>query len=99
MNVYPSPKEGWGISNVEAAACGTPSLASDAPGLRESVVDGKSGFLIPHGNVEEWADRIALLCGDPQLRERLGVGAIEHAARFTWEETADETESLIRTAI
>ncbi len=99
VNVYPSPKEGWGISNVEAAACGTPSLASDAPGLRESVVDGRSGFLIPHGNVEQWADRIALLCGDSQLRERLAVGAIEHAARFTWEETADETESLIRTAI
>ena len=50
-NVYPSPKEGWGISNIEAAACGTPSLASDAPGLRESVVDGRSGFLIPHGTV------------------------------------------------
>ena len=98
-NVYPSPKEGWGISNIEAAACGTPSLASDAPGLRESVVDGRSGFLIPHGNVEQWADRIALLCGDSRLRERLGAGAIKHAARFTWEETADETEALIRTAI
>ena len=98
-NVYPSQKEGWGISNIEAAACGTPSLASDAPGLRESVVDGRSGFLIPHGNVEQWADRIALLCGDSRLRERLGAGAIKHAARFTWEETADETEALIRTAI
>ncbi len=98
-NVYPSPKEGWGISNIEAAACGTPSLASDAPGLRESVVDGRSGFLIPHGDVGEWADRIALLCGDSLLRERLGAGAIEHSARFTWEETADETETLIRTAI
>ena len=98
-NVYPSPKEGWGISNIEAAACGTPSLASDAPGLRESVVDGRSGYLIPHGEVDEWADRIALLCGDLQLREMLGVGAIEHAARFTWEQTADETEALIRTTI
>jgi len=98
-HVYPSPKEGWGISNVEAAACGTPSLASDAPGLRESVVDGWSGYLIPHGNVDEWADRIGLLCGDLQLREQLGVGAITHAARFSWEQTTDETEALIRTTI
>ena len=98
-NVYPSPKEGWGISNIEAAACGTPSLASDAPGLRESVVNDRSGYLIPHGNIEEWADAIALLCGDRQLRERLGEGAVEHAARFTWEETADQTEALIRTTI
>jgi D-inositol-3-phosphate glycosyltransferase len=62
-------------------------------------VDGRSGYLIPHGVVDEWADRIALLCGDPQLREQLGIGAIEHAARFTWEQTADETEALIRTTI
>ena len=98
-NVYPSPKEGWGISNIEAAACGTPSLASDAPGLRESVVNDRSGYLIPHGDVEEWAEAIARLCGDRELRERLGAGAVQHAARFTWEETADETEALIRTTI
>jgi glycosyltransferase involved in cell wall biosynthesis len=98
-NVYPSPKEGWGISNIEAAACGTPSLASDAPGLRESVVNDRSGYLIPHGKIEQWADAIALLCGDRQLRDRLGAGAVEHAARFTWEETADETEALILTTI
>ena len=49
--------------------------------------------------MEQWADRLALLCGDSRLRERLGAGAIKHAARFTWEETADETEALIRTAI
>jgi glycosyltransferase involved in cell wall biosynthesis len=35
--VLPSAKEGWGISNIEAAACGTPALAADSPGLRESV--------------------------------------------------------------
>src|SRR5712691_8178166 len=46
--VFPSPKEGWGISNVEAAACGTPALASDSPGLRESVRHGETGFLVPH---------------------------------------------------
>ena len=49
--VLPSPKEGWGISNVEAAACGTPALASDSPGLRESVRHGETGFLVPHGDV------------------------------------------------
>jgi len=98
-NVYPSPKEGWGISNIEAAACGTPSLASDAPGLRESVVHDRSGYLIPHGNVEEWAEAIARMCGNGELRERLGAGAVEHAARFTWEDTADETEALLRTTI
>ena len=41
-NVFPSPKEGWGITVVEAAACGTPSLASDSPGLRDSVRHGET---------------------------------------------------------
>lgn len=97
-HVYPSPKEGWGISNVEAAACGTPSLASDAPGLRESVIDGRTGFLVPVGGVEDWADRIARLCDDSELREHLAEGALAHAARFTWERTADETEDVLRRA-
>jgi glycosyltransferase involved in cell wall biosynthesis len=97
-NVYPSPKEGWGISNVEAAACGTPSVASDAPGLRESVEDGVTGFLVPHDDREAWATCLDRLVRDTQLRERLGRGAVEHASRFTWEATAKETEDMLREA-
>ena len=44
--LYPSPKEGWGIANVEAAACGTPSIASDSPGLRETVLDGETVYVL-----------------------------------------------------
>ena len=53
-NIFPSPKEGWGITVIEAAACGTPSLASDSPGLRDSVCHGETGFLVPHGDVDAW---------------------------------------------
>jgi len=98
-NVYPSPKEGWGISNIEAAACGTASLASDAPGLRESVVDGVSGYLFPHGDVAAWSEGIARLALDPDVRDRLGAGAIRHAAGFTWDQTADETEAVLQTVL
>jgi glycosyltransferase involved in cell wall biosynthesis len=98
-HVYPSPKEGWGISNIEAAACGTPSLASDAPGLRESVVDGVSGYLVPHGDVGRWAEAIDRLASDRSLRDGLGAGAIRHAARFTWEQAANETETVLKTVV
>ncbi|MDT8436413.1 MAG: glycosyltransferase family 4 protein [Gemmatimonadota bacterium] len=94
-SVYPSPKEGWGIGNVEAAACGTPALAADAPGLRESVADGRSGFLLPVRDAAAWAEKIERLCVDPVLRRRLSEGAIAHAARFTWEKTTDETEAVL----
>ena len=48
---FASPKEGWGITNMEAAACGTPVVASNSPGIRESVHDGQTGFLVPHGDI------------------------------------------------
>lgn len=92
-SVYPSPKEGWGITNVEAAACGTPSVASDSPGLRESVHDGVSGLLVPHGDREAWASALGRLATDPDLRDRLAEGARRHARRFSWERAADETEA------
>jgi len=72
--VLTSPKEGWGISNVEAAACGTPALASDSPGLRESVRHGETGFLVPHGDTRALADQMLALAADPTLRARLGRG-------------------------
>ena len=95
VHVLTSPKEGWGIANLEAAACGTPTVASDSPGLRDSVVDGETGFLVPHGDVEALADRLGQLVADEMLRRRLGEGARAFAERFTWETTARETEAFL----
>lgn len=91
-NLYPSPKEGWGLTNVEAAACGTPTVASDSPGLRESVRDGTSGFLVPHGDAAAWEARLEAIATDPEARERLSEGALRHAERFSWDRAARETE-------
>jgi glycosyltransferase involved in cell wall biosynthesis len=92
-NVFPSPKEGWGITIVEAAACGTPSLASDSPGLRDSVRDGTTGLLVPHGDTEALADRMVQLAGDPVLIERLGADARRFAESLTWDAAANATEA------
>lgn len=92
-NVFPSPKEGWGITNVEAAACGTPTVASDSPGLRESVLDGRTGILVPHGDVAALAGALEALARDPARVDVLGREALAFARRFTWERTADETEA------
>ena len=89
--VFPSPKEGWGISNVEAAACGTPALASDSPGLRESVRHGETGFLVPHGDAAALARRMLELAADPGLVARLGAGARAFALPLTWERAAAAT--------
>lgn len=96
--VLPSPKEGWGITNVEAAACATPAVASDAPGLRESVVHGRTGLLVPHGDVAALADALRSLAADRGRVETLGRAAREFAAGFTWERAADRTEAHLAEA-
>jgi len=92
-NVFPSPKEGWGITVIEAAACGTPSLASDSPGLRDSVRHGDTGYLVPHGDREALARRMLELAAAPALVARLGGAARCFAEGLTWERTAAETEA------
>ena len=91
-NVFPSPKEGWGITNLEAAGCATPTVASDSPGLRESVVDGVTGLLVPHGDVGRMAAALRDLATSPGTAAALGAGALEFSKGFTWERAADQTE-------
>jgi glycosyltransferase involved in cell wall biosynthesis len=91
-NLFPSPKEGWGITVVEAAACGTPSIASDSPGLRDSVRHMETGYLVPHGDASALAARMLELAGNSDLVTRLGTGARRFAERLTWERSAAETE-------
>ena len=98
-NLFPSPKEGWGITVVEAAACGTPSIASDSPGLRDSVRHMETGYLVPHGDVHALAARMLELAGDPALVARLGGGARRFAERLTWERSAVETERHLQDII
>lgn len=93
VHVLASPKEGWGISNMEAAACGTPTVASDSPGLRDSVRHGDTGLLVPHGDVDALADGLRTILLDPALRERLGQGARRFAEAFSWDRSADRTEA------
>ena len=89
---FASPKEGWGITNLEAAACGTPVVASNSPGIRESVRDGETGYLVRHGDVGAMRAAMQRLAADPVLVQRLGTQARRFAESFTWERAAIETE-------
>jgi glycosyltransferase involved in cell wall biosynthesis len=95
VHVLTSPKEGWGIANLEAAACGTATVASDSPGLRDSVRAGETGYLVPHGDVAALAGKIRTILSEPTLRESLGQGARKFAEQFTWERAADRMEAFL----
>lgn len=99
LHALTSPNEGWGISIMEASACGTPSIASDAPGLRESVVDGETGLLVPHGDVRALADSIASLLKDERRRESMGRQARSFAEGFSWDECADRVEAFLHRVV
>lgn len=88
MVVSGSAREGWGLSMTEAAACGTPSVATRIIGHTDSVVDGVTGVLADPNDHTELGRAIADLCHDDTTRERFGRNALAHAKQFTWESTA-----------
>ncbi|MBY0489237.1 MAG: glycosyltransferase family 4 protein [Gemmatimonadaceae bacterium] len=94
--VFASPKEGWGITNLEAAASGTPVIASNSPGIRESVKHGETGYLVPHGDVAAMAEAMRHLSNERGLVEDLGIAARRFAEGFTWQNAADQTEAHLR---
>ena len=95
-NIFPSAKEGWGITNVEAAACGTPSIASDSAGLRDSVRHGDTGYLVPHADPAALAERMLALANDVTLVEQLGRQARAFAERLSWDGAAAQTEQWLQ---
>ncbi len=87
----PSYNESFGLVAVEAQACGTPVLAAAVGGLPTAVRDGVSGLLLDTHDPGAWAAALDRMVGDAALRARLAAGALEQAARFSWDVTADET--------
>ncbi|MDE2848342.1 MAG: glycosyltransferase family 4 protein [Gemmatimonadota bacterium] len=92
----PSSKEGWGITVIEANACGVPVVATRVPGLRDAVVDGETGVLVPLGDRKVMARALIDLLRDREKRERLAGNAVARSRRYTWENTARQTLRVIR---
>ena len=93
-----SAKEGWGLTVIEANACGVPVVASDVPGLRDAVLDEKTGLLYEYGNIEQLAQKILLMLRDAKLRTRLSGEALTWARSFRWEDSAEKMLNLLERA-
>ena len=99
VHTLTSPKEGWGIANLEAAACGTPTVASDSPGLRDSVVSGETGLLVPHGRVDRLAGAIGELVRDADTRRAMSRNARAFAMGYSWDASAEATERYLERVV
>jgi glycosyltransferase involved in cell wall biosynthesis len=97
--VNTSSKEGWGLTVVEANACGAPVVAADVPGLRDSVVDSSTGLLYEYGNIDEMVTRIKRILDSEETRNSLRRNALDWAASFDWEIAADKTLELMLASI
>jgi glycosyltransferase involved in cell wall biosynthesis len=93
--VCPSLKEGWGLTNIEANACGTPVIASNVPGLKDSVVHEKTGILYEYGNIKQLSDNLNKILTDLDYREKLREGGLDWAKRFHWDDAAEKTFQLL----
>lgn len=82
---------------TEAAACGTPGIATDIPGHRDAIQDGQSGILV--GLNESFADRLSEVLLNDQLRATLSIGALTYAQTLTWGRTATDIFALLSESV
>jgi len=94
--LVPSVREGWGLVVTEANAMGTPAIAYDAPGLRDSIVDGKTGILIKHRSPKNLASSALYLLRNPDLLKMLSISALAFSKHFSWDNTAAEFDKIIK---
>jgi D-inositol-3-phosphate glycosyltransferase len=92
--LVPSRSESFGLVALEAAACGTPVVASAVGGLTTLVDDGRTGFLVDGPDPDAYARRIERVVGEPLLAERLSTAAVLRARRYTWREAAARLRSV-----
>jgi len=99
VSVNTSPKEGWGLTSIEAQACGTPSIVPDSPGLRETVKHGVSGYTYPFGDTEKLSEILIQMLKNKEKIFKMGKGAKKWAANFSWDESAKKMKEIILSEI
>jgi glycosyltransferase involved in cell wall biosynthesis len=91
----PSYREGFGMTIIEASACGVPAVASRIYGITDAVADGKTGLLYPAGDVPALTQALLRLIVGDELRQQMGNAARERAlAMFSSESIAREMVAL-----
>jgi glycosyltransferase involved in cell wall biosynthesis len=97
--VNPSLMEGWGLTVIEANACGTPVIGSNVAGLRDSIKNPHTGYLVNHGDDAAFASRIYQLLTNGPLRRRMSGNAVDWANQFEWGESSHQAMALIESEV
>ena len=94
--VNPSIREGWGINIIEGYSKGTPAIAYNVPGLRDSIINNNTGLLVePTNSTTELAKSIIKIINDSNLRKRLSKNALRLSHKFNWEIGATQVSGIL----
>jgi len=98
--VHPAIDEPWGLAPIEAMACGVPVVVSAAGGMKESVVEGRTGYLVPPLDAEAYAKAVTFLLNNGELRKVMGNRAASYVVEhFAFEKTVVDIERLYGTVL
>lgn len=96
MLIHPSIREGWGLNVIEANSYGIPAIGYNVAGLRDSILDSKTGLLTKHNSPKELAKKVHFLIKNTHKREQLARNAKKHAKKFSWKAAGKESWQLIK---
>jgi phosphatidylinositol alpha-mannosyltransferase len=96
LYLCPTTMASFGITLLEAMACGTPLAVSDITGFRELVGGGEEALLIPKNDPTAWAKAIVALLADRERRKAMGAAGLAKAARFAWPRIAEQVSAVYR---
>jgi glycosyltransferase involved in cell wall biosynthesis len=94
--LVPGVREGWGLVVTEASAMGTPAVAYDVPGLRDSVIDGVTGNLVHAGDTVAMGIEAVQLMNDHILRKTYARNGLQAAKQFNWDNTSTSILKLLQ---
>lgn len=94
--LFTTEKEGWGITALEASATGTPVFGFSVPGVKDSVINNKNGFLVPFGNIENLYKHIEIyLSFDVTKQKQIQQSAQTFAKQFDWASITRQFETIL----
>lgn len=94
--LWPTHREGFGLPPLEAMACGTPVVGTDAGAMPDFMKDGKTGYIVPIKQPKQLGEKLIKLASDPKLREKMGRSAAEEAKKWDWDFQTEKLEQYLK---